>query len=450
MQARKAWDSIVKILKLKLAGSEFGSWFLNVEPISIKDNLLLVAVDNEFLKSKLKEYELDIKEILNDIFIDSNVNGIKIEVRESSKDLSRNLVKPDKRTKYRKRENEDKDGILFRTNKKYVFRNFIVGKSNDFAHAAALGVANSPGKVYNPLFLYGGVGLGKTHLMNAIGNKILENNKDAKVYYCSSEQFTNDLINSLKQEKMHQFREKYRKLDVLLIDDIQFIAGKERTQEEIFYTLNTLHQYSRQIVISSDRPPHEMRNIEERLVSRFAWGLIADIKTPDYETKVAILKNKAEEEGIEIPEDAIKYIAESIDSNIRELEGSLNRIVAKASLLNREIDFDLIQNVFKGFREDRARKVTKSKLIRLVSEHYSVPIKDMESNKRKKEITRARQVSMYLLRTMLSLSFASIGEMFGGRDHTTVMHSVDKIDSEIAHNPNVLADIEEIKRAIFK
>lgn len=441
-KANKIWEKILKILRLKLGEMEYRSWLLNIRPSSVNEETFTIEVDNNFMKNKVeKDYKVMISEILNNILYENGSRKIEISVKENL-----DLSFKDKVNKLSKQDRVSGDG----PNSKYDFSNFVVGKSNEFAHAASEGVSISPGKVYNPLFIYGGVGLGKTHLMHAIGNYIKKGNPDAKIHYCSSEQFTNDLINSLKRDKMPQFREKYRKLDVLLIDDIQFIAGKESTQEEFFYTFNALHQYSRQIVISSDRPPQEIKNIEERLVSRFAWGLIADIKAPDYETRVAILKNKAEMEGIDIPEDAINYIAEAITSNIRELEGALNRIVAKSSLLGREIDFDLIKDVFKGFLEDKAKKVTKSKILKCVSDFYNIPISEMLSNKRKKEIAKSRQISMYFLRNMLNLPFASIGDQFGGRDHTTVMHSVNKIDSEIAYDKNLSLEITQIKQNIIK
>jgi chromosomal replication initiator protein len=458
MQAKKAWESILKILKLKLSQNEFDAWFPNVLPVSITQNKLILSTDNEYLKEKIeKQYLNTIKDILNDILIDIDAEKKDVEIVIVRQDMripdELNQNKSEDKRQVHQQDNDynnSKDTSQQRLNKRYCFENFIVGKSNEFAHAAARAVATSPGKVYNPLFIYGGVGLGKTHLMHAIGNYIMEKNSEAKVHYCSCEQFTNDLINSLKRDKMQQFREKYRKLDILLIDDIQFIIGKESTQEEFFHTFNTLHQYFRQVVISSDRSPNEMKNVEERLVSRFAWGLIADVKAPDYETRVAILKNKAELEGINISEESLAYIADAIKSNIRELEGSLNRIAAKASLLGRKIDFDLIQEVFKGFIEDRAKKVTKHKIIKSVSEFYNISSSEIESNKRTKEIAKARQVSMYFMRNLLNSPFSSIGESFGGRDHTTVMHSVNKIDVEQSLDKSLKFELDQIKQSILK
>lgn len=436
MKAKKAWQKVIE----NINNDNFSGWAANAEPISIDSKELKISVENKFLKEKIEAYKTEIEYILRDIFIDSENIKLKISIAKEKKEK----VDPNAKLEFESSRKRSLQG----PNPKYIFNNFVVGKSNEFAHAAAKGVASSPGKVYNPLFIYGGVGLGKTHLMHAIGNSILQNNPTAKVHYCSSEHFTNNLINSLKKDKMTNFREKYRKLDALLIDDIQFIQGKDSTQEEFFHTFNTLHQYSKQIVVSSDRPPENMKNIEARLISRFAWGLIADIKAPDYETRAAILKNKSEIEGIKIPEKAIEYIAESVDSNIRELEGALNRVVAKASLLNRAIDFELIQDIFKMFKEDKAKKITKSKIIKAVSNFYNIPVKEMESNKRRREIAKSRQISMYLLRNLIKMSFSSIGEIFGGKDHTTVMHSVNKIDAAIAHDSVLGSELEEIKRIL--
>lgn len=333
-------------------------------------------------------------------------------------------------------------------NPKYIFETFIVGKSNEFANAASDAVARGAKAGYNPLFLHGGVGLGKTHLMHAIGNKILKKDGNKKVYYCSSEQFTNDLINSLKNDKMIEFREKYRKLDVLLIDDIQFIAGKDSTQEEFFHTFNELYNAGKQIILSSDRPPKEVDNLEKRLVSRFEWGLIADIQPPDYETRVAILKKKAELDNIDISEEVLRHIAETINSNIRELEGALNRIVARASLLKRTISIELVEEIFYDVIKSRSKIITKDKIISIISEHYNVSVEDIKSKKRKKDIAKARQIAMYFMRESLGMAFMAIGEVFGGKDHTTVMHSVSKVEADMKSNKYFAKDITSIKEKL--
>ncbi len=437
---KKIWNSVLEALKDRLNKSEYSISILNIHPYKLEENKFFLEAENSYIKDRVERYKNIINKALNEVT--GSEYEVYINVKKGEKEEKEELPE----IKEKKEEKKLVSGL----NPKYLFGNFIVGKSNEFAHAAAEGVAVSPGRVYNPLFIYGGVGLGKTHLMHAIGNYILEKNPASKIYYCSSEQFTNDLINSLKSDRMASFREKYRNLDLLLIDDIQFIAGKESTQEEFFYTFNTLHQYSKQIVISSDRPPQEINNIEERLISRFAWGLIADIKAPNYETRVAILKNKAEIENIDIPYEAINYIAESVSSNIRELEGALNRVVAKASLMKRKIDFELIEEVFKGFIDTRSKLVTKDKILKAVSAFYALPLEEMKSTKRKKEIAKARQISMYFLRSILNLPFVSIGEIFGGKDHTTVMHSVNKVETQIKTSEDLNKEISELKQRILK
>lgn len=432
--AIKEWESIKRELKRRLGPIEFNTWVLNAKPISQSEDGLLVEVPSSLAKEKLTK----IFSLLP--------NKIKFFIGSEEKEEDNIESIQSSTSSVNKVEFITESGL----NPKYVFQNFIVGKSNEFANAASEGVAVSPGKVYNPLFIYGGVGLGKTHLMHAIGNCIVQNNPESKIYYCSSEQFTNDMINSLKTDKMTAFRKKYRELDLILIDDIQFIAGKESTQEEFFHTFNALHQNSKQIVLSSDRPPQEINNIGERLISRFTWGLIADIKAPDYETRVAILKNKAETEHIDIPMEAIEYIAETVSSNIRELEGALNRVAARASMLGTNISFQLIEEVFKGFIDNRYRTVTSDKILKEVAKFYDISIEDIKSTKRRREIARARQVSMYFLRSVMNMPFASIGEIFGGKDHATVIHSVGKVENSIREDKNFNLELEEMKQRILK
>lgn len=451
--ASKVWSRVLIVLKLKISESDYNSWLLNVRPVSLDERFLTVEVDNNFIKERIEsKFKTRIVEILNEILILEGYKDLNIVVKEEreqnfeTKQLAIETFNVEEELKSSTRTyNLSTANNL---NPKYVFRKFIVGKSNEFADAASEAVAKAPGKVYNPLFIYGGVGLGKTHLMHAIGNHVLKNDKNKKIYYCSSEQFTNDMIHSLKNDKMSEFREKYRKLDVLLIDDIQFIAGKDSTQEEFFHTFNELHQSGKQIVMSSDRPPKEIDKIEKRLVSRFEWGLIADVQPPDYETRVAILTNKAEQEGIDVSEEVLRYIAEAINSNIRELEGALNRIAAKASLLKKEITVDLVEEIFYDVLKNKTKIVSKEKIINTVSEFYNISIEEMKSTKRKREITKARQIAMFLLREILQMSFVAIGELFGGKDHTTVMHSVSKVEDDIKANKYFGKDISTIREKI--
>src|SRR5699024_8141486 len=317
-------------------------------------------------------------------------------------------------------ENNQRDQL----NPKYSFDTFVIGNSNRFAHAASLAVAEAPAQSYNPLFIYGGVGLGKTHLMHAIAHYILSQSPDTKVVYVSSEKFTNELINSIREYRNEEFRNKYRNVDVLLVDDIQFIAGKEGTQEEFFHTFNALHEANKQIIISSDRPPKEIPTLEDRLRSRFEWGLIADIQAPDLETRIAILKKKAKVENINVPDDVMLYIATKIKSNIRELEGALIRMVAYSSLTNEDITVELAEEALKDIiSNDKPKEITVNSIKDVVSKDFSIKIEDFNSKKRTRAIAYPRQIAMYLTRELTDLSLPKIGDEFGGRDHTTVIHA---------------------------
>ncbi|MDD2201259.1 MAG: chromosomal replication initiator protein DnaA [Firmicutes bacterium] len=330
-------------------------------------------------------------------------------------------------------------------NPKYTFESFVVGNSNRFAHAAALAVSEAPGKAYNPFFIYGGVGLGKTHLMQAIGHHVLELNPFAKVVYVPCEQFTNELINSIRFETTIQFRDKYRSVDVLMIDDIQFLAGKERTQEEFFHTFNTLYESGKQIVLSSDRPPKEIATLEARLRSRFEWGLITDIGTPDLETRIAILKKKAVSEELDVPNEVLVYIAGQIHSNIRELEGALIRVTACAALTNRQINTQLAAEVIQDMiPSSRPKQISVEMIQRTVADYYHLEVSEMVSRTRVRTVAFPRQIAMYLCRELTELSLPKIGEEFGGRDHTTVMHAYDKIEKELKTDTTLSANMKEI------
>ena len=334
-------------------------------------------------------------------------------------------------------------------NPKYTFDTFVVGNNNKLAHAASVAVAEAPAESYNPLFLYGGVGLGKTHLMHSIAHYILEKNKDAKVLYVTSERFTNELIDSIKHDKNQEFRDKYRSIDVLLIDDIQFIIGKESTQEEFFHTFNTLYEAKKQIIISSDKPPKDMVTLEERLRSRFEWGLIADISSPDFETRMAILHKKEENDGYDIDNEVIKYIAMNIKSNIRELEGALNKLVALSNLENREITVRLAEEALKDIiSPDEKKEVTPALIISIVAEHFHITEDDIKSNKRNSEIVYPRQIAMYLCSNMTSVGLKKIGAEMGNRDHSTVLHGSKKIAEEIKTSDTVRNTVEILKKKI--
>jgi len=337
-------------------------------------------------------------------------------------------------------------------NPRYNFDNFVVGNSNKYAHAAALAVAESPSEAYNPLFVYGGSGMGKTHLMHAIGIYLLENNPNINVLYVSSEMFTEELIRALREKKMSEFKNKYRKVDVLLIDDIQFLEKKDTTQEEFFHTFNTLYDSNKQIIISSDKAPNELKGLEERLVSRFQWNLIADIQPPDYETRIAILTKKAENMNIEVDDDlydVICMIAEKIKDNIRELEGAFTRIVSFSQLMHEKPDKNFARRVLKDILTDGEIKVTPEKIKKMVCKHYNVKMADLESSKKQNSIAFPRQVAMYLIREMTEYSLPKIGQMFGGKHYTTVMYACDKIDEQVKDDPGFAEVIEGLKESIM-
>ena len=336
-------------------------------------------------------------------------------------------------------------------NPRYTFENFVVGSGNQFAHAVAMAVADSPGQRYNPLFIYGGVGLGKTHLLNAIGHRIIKNRtiKDPmKVCYLSAEEFTNELINSIRYERTDQFRKKFRNIDVLLIDDIQFLAGKERTQIEFFHTFNSLYENKKQIVLTSDRFPREISPIEERLRSRFEWGLIADIQPPDIETKVAILKKKAELENISLPNDVAFYLASRIDSNIRVLEGCLIRLGAFASLTKKEITLEMAKEVLKHIIPERER-IKIERVQEIVADYFNIKVRELKSKKRLRQLVIPRQVAMYLSKELTDASLVEIGEKFGGKDHSTVIYAIKKVEEKIEKDPAFQRFLEDIKQKII-
>lgn len=334
-------------------------------------------------------------------------------------------------------------------NPKYTFSTFVVGNNNRFAHAAALAVAEAPASSYNPLFLYGGVGLGKTHLMHAIGNEILRNNKNSKILYVTSEVFTNELINAIKDNTNEQFRNKYRNIDVLLIDDIQFIAGKERIQEEFFHTFNTLYESGKQVIISSDKPPKDIPLLEDRLKSRFEWGIIADISNPDYETRLAILRKKAQLENIIVDDEILSAIATRVDSNIRELEGTLNKLIAKSSLTKSPITMEMAEKAINDIVAQQEKVISAEFIQETVGKYFNINPKDLKGSKRSNDITFPRQIAMYLCRNVANMSLPQIGKDFGKRDHTTVMHACNKIEKEIKENSNTKLIVESVKNILL-
>ena len=449
-QLNQLWDKTLNIIKGELTEVSFNTWIKSIVPISLEQNTIKLQVPNDFTRGILESRYKDL--IVNAIkLITSKKYNIDFLISSEDKlsDDKTSINNTSKSSKAKKSNIIVSDEMSSMLNPKYTFDTFVIGNSNRFAHAASLAVAEAPAKAYNPLFIYGGVGLGKTHLMHAIGHYILQNNPKAKVVYVSSEKFTNELINSIKDDKNEEFRNKYRNVDVLLIDDSQFIAGKERTQEEFFHTFNTLYEADKQIILSSDRPPKEIPTLEDRLRSRFEWGLIADIQAPDFETRIAILKKKADVEKLNIPNDVMVYIATKIKSNIRELEGALIRTVAYSSLTNREISVELAAEALKDIISNEENKQVTIDLIQdVVSNYFNLKIEDLKSSRRTRNIAFPRQIAMYLSRKLTDMSLPKIGEEFGGRDHTTVIHAYEKISTNLKNDESLRNVINDLTKKI--
>ena len=435
------WEQTLNVLKNEMSEVSFNTWMKSCNPISISEDTIKISVPNSFTRDILNNRYKDL--------VANSIQGIcsklyKLEFLISSEVA---LEKKNKAIKIKGSPlNEEISNTL---NPKYTFDSFVIGNSNRFAHAASLAVAEAPAKAYNPLFIYGGVGLGKTHLMHAIGHYILENNPNAKVEYVSSEKFTNELINAIKHDKNEEFRNKYRHVDVLLIDDIQFIAGKEGTQEEFFHTFNALHDANKQIILSSDRPPKEIPTLEDRLRSRFEWGLIADIQVPDFETRMAILKKKADLERLNVPNEVMVYVATKIKSNIRELEGALIRIVAYSSLTNRAVSVDLASEALKDIiSKKQGKSITIESIQDIVSSYFNLRVEDFKSQRRTRNVAYPRQIAMYLSRKLTDMSLPKIGEEFGGRDHTTVIHAYEKISENLKTDEGLQSTVDDITKKL--
>lgn len=439
MDLTELWQKSLEILRQEIAPVSFETWIVPIKPIAVSNSTVILKIDDSFIKNTVETKYYNLIENTIKHLMGSNY---KIAITETEN------INTEEKTQSNKPEKQ-KSEFESNLNPKYVFSTFVVGNSNRLAHAAALAVAESPATAYNPFFLYGGVGLGKTHLMHSIAHYILENNPNAKVLYVSCEKFTNELINSIRDDKNEEFRRKYRNIDVLLIDDIQFISQKERTQEEFFHTFNALYDAHKQIIISSDRPPKEIKTLEERLRSRFEWGLIADINPPDYETRIAILKKKAENDNIVVNDEVYEYIAKNIVSNIRELEGALTRVVAYSQLTQEKISKSLAENALKDIFSDQAAiEVTPDRIQEVVAAYYNIRPEDITGSKRSSNIAYPRQIAMYLTRRMLDISLPKIGESFGGRDHTTVIHAINKIDDNLKKDKNLQSVIFELENRI--
>ena len=440
------WDEILKLMKedFDIADVSFKTWILPLKPYSEENDVVSIILPEEqtglkyIEKKSTTPFKVTISEVMNHEF------DIKF--------ISTGEIKKISRQSQNQMDKVETDYSSLGINPKLTFDTFVVGENNNFAHAASLAVAESPGEVYNPLFIYGGVGLGKTHLMQAIANFIMHNNPSLKVQYVTSEVFTNELIESIRTEKNtsnKSFREKYRSVDVLLIDDIQFIIGKESTQDEFFHTFNTLREAKKQIIISSDRPPKNFETLEERLRSRFEWGVLADISPPNYETRMAILHKKEELESYNVDNEILDYIATNVKSNIRELEGSLNKLVAYSRLTHREINLKFAEEVLKDIISPNAqREVTPDLIIQVVADHFGITTADISSQRRSNEIAYPRQIAMYLCRYMTDVPYETIGSYMGKRDHSTVKYGVDKISKELKSDTSLANTIDVIMKKI--
>lgn len=425
------WNDVLEILKNELDEHSFSTWVNTTKPLAYHDGTLVILTLNEFSRDWLEtRFSTLIRSYLE---------------HKYSRNFTLRFITPNGKENIFFPKDEQRQPL----NPKYNFNTFVVGNNNRLAHAAALAVAEAPSKAYNPLFIYGGVGLGKTHILHAIGNHVLQNDQNYKVVYVSSETFTNELINSIKDDETVEFRNKYRSVDVLLIDDIQFLAGKERTQEEFFHTFNTLHEADKQIIVSSDRTPKEIPTLEDRLRSRFEWGLIADIQQPDLETREAILRKKAQLENINVPDEVISFVASHVKSNIRELEGALLRVMAYSNLNQREIDMELTKEALKNILTGNHKKIITIPFIqKVVAEFYNLKVDDFKSRRRTKNVAFPRQIAMYLSRELTEASLPSIGQEFGGRDHTTVIHACDKIKKCIENDATTDDAIKKITETL--
>ena len=448
MDKEKLWQTVLSQVQLTISSANFNTWFKNTSILSKEGGLIVIAVPNSFSKEWLeKKYNKDILKIIQNF--NEKVKGIKYTVISppAHKEIQRGQAE---KTPINQLELEelslDKETNL---NPKYTFDNFIVGPFNELAHATAWAISNQPGKLYNPFFVYGGVGLGKTHLLQAIGNRIKDKFKKKKVKYLPSEKFISGIISSIRNQTIEQFKDSYRGFDVLIMDDIQFLAGKEKTQEEFFHLFNVLYENNKQIIISSDRPPKAISALEERLRSRFEGGMMADISAPDFESRAAILKQKSQEKKTLLNELIIEYIASNIQKNIRELEGALNRLIGWQELNNREIDIDTAKNLLKKIINPSPKRLNPQKIIKTVANFYNVNEKDLCLGSRKREVVKPRQVAMYLLRKETKSSFPFIGKKFGGRDHTTAIYACQKIAKAIDGGDELAEELDLIRDKLY-
>lgn len=459
MQQDTLWQAVLGEIEVSISRGNFITWFKNTALLRLDDESAIIGVPNVFIKQQL---ERKYNELITDTLRKNGVESQKVEYKihsplshQKPEDEPANVLRPSPSsskaaqiTTVKAQPNTLAHGYRQGLNEKYTFENFIVGSGNELAYAACQGIAAQPGTKYNPLFLYGGVGIGKTHLMQAVGNAVLASNPDARVVYVSSEQFLQEFVDALRFRKNTDFADFYRGADVLIVDDIQFIAGKEKVQEEFFHTFNALHQASKQIIISSDKPPKDIPTLEERLRSRFVWGMSIDMQTPDFETRCAILQTKAENHGIELTPDVTEYLATNVQTNIRELEGALNQLLAFCEMRGLSPNITVASSLL-GASQTRPKHISARQIIERTARHFQIPLEDILGPKRDKDIVVPRQVAMYMLRSELHLSFPKIARELGRKDHTTAIHSVEKIEKESRFDADIRAAISEIKDRLY-
>jgi chromosomal replication initiator protein len=442
MDLQELWDKALVLIKSQMNETSFNTWVkTSLSPLKMEGNLLTLCTDVNYIKTMLSRY-MDL--IASSV---SQVAGFPVQVEVVTREEANTVnIEKDKQEKI---PTTGRINGSMQLNPRYTFDSFVVGSSNRFAHAAALAVAEAPAEAYNPLFLYGGVGLGKTHLMHAIGHFVQQQRPETRLMYITSEEFTNEMISAIQQNRNIEFRDRFRNVDILMVDDIQFIAGRDSTQEEFFHTFNALHDDHKQIVLTSDRPPRDIARLEERLRSRFEWGLIADIQRPDIDTRIAILRKKAMTDHIQVSDEVLELIASRVDSNIRELEGSLIRLAAYSNLVNKPISPALCEEALREiFMKKAPKQITAEMIIETVSNFYNLKPEDITGSSRRREITVPRQISMYLSREMAGLSLPQIGQAFGGRDHSTVLYSCNLVAENIKKSANMATLVEDFRRMI--
>ena len=458
MQDDRVWQAVIGEIELSVSHGNYVTWFKNTRLLKFKDNVLTIGVPNVFVRQQLENKYND---LINELLTKNHTTPERIEYKIHT-DLSRNTHKDDEPISLDSHLPSSAQQSTSRPvsssglshsyrqglNERYTFENFIVGSGNELAYAACQAIAANPGTKYNPLFIYGGVGIGKTHLIQAVGNAVLANKPGSKVVYITSEQFVQEFVDALRFKKASDFAGHYRTTDVLIIDDVQFIAGKEKMQEEFFHTFNALHQNNKQIIISSDKPPKDIPTLEERLRSRFAWGMSIDMQNPDFETRCAIIQSKAETKGMVLPPDVVEYLANHVQTNIRELEGALNQLIAVCEMRNIDPDIAVVTSLLSA-NKTRPKHLSARQVIERISKHFQVPMDDLLGPKRDKDIVVPRQVAMYILRSELHLSFPKIARELGRKDHTTAIHSVEKIEQELTFDAIMRQHISEIKEHLY-